>query len=126
MEQSSTKYSGIYHSYILAICANPGLTQDALGKHLCCGKCNVTRHMAFLENNGLIERRVGQRDKREMHVFPTEKMLALLPEVRAITREWNSRLSEGITEEELAIFHKVLDQMDRCSRKIVFEEGNGV
>ena len=122
-EQSTLQLPGIYHSYVLAVCRNPGMTQDALAKHLCCGKSNVTRHLAFLEANGLAERRVCERDKREMLVYPTEKMLALLPEVRAITRDWNSRLAEGIPEEELEIFHKVLDQMLDRSRRIVYGEG---
>lgn len=121
-EKSSEHLPGIYHSYIFAICKSPGMTQDSLGKHLCKNKSNVTRHLSFLETNGYIERRVCEKDKREMLVYPTEKMLDILPEVRSITMEWNKKLAEGIPENELEIFHKILDKMLIKSKEIVYGE----
>ena len=119
-EQSTDRLPGIYHSYILAICRQPGATQDRLVKHLCKNKSNVTRHLSFLEKNGYVERRVGEKDRREMLVDPTEKLLAVLPEVRRITLEWNALIAEGIPEEELAVFHSVLDRMLDKSQEIVY------
>ena len=119
-EKSSEHLPGIYHSYIFAICRNPGITQDGLSKHLCKNKSNVTRHLAFLETNGYVERKVSEKDKREMLVFPTRKMLDILPEVRSITKEWNKKLAEGIPEEELEIFHSILDKMLAKSKEIIY------
>lgn len=113
---------GIFHSYILTICAKPGMSQDKLAKHLCLNKSNVTRHLAKLEQNGYIERRIGIEDKRELLVYPTEKMLEIHPEVVQITREWNVLVAEGVSEEELAVFHRVLDKMVDKSRQIVYGE----
>lgn len=108
---SSVGLAGIYHSYVLAICNNPGLPQEKLAKHLCINKSNVTRHLAYLELEGYIERRICESDKRETLVFPTQKMFDIQGEVIAITKEWNSRLAEGIDENELQIFHDILDKM---------------
>lgn len=113
---------GIFHSYILTICLRPGMSQDKLAKHLCLNKSNVTRHLAKLEQKGYIERKVCEEDKRELLVYPTEKMLELHPEVVRITREWNVLVAEGISEEELAVFHRVLDKMVDKSREIVYGE----
>lgn len=110
-EHSTVGLSGVYHSYVLAICNNPGLPQEKLAKHLCINKSNVTRHLAYLELEGYIERRISESDKRETLVFPTQKMFDIRAEVIAITKEWNSRLAEGIGENELKIFHEVLDKM---------------
>ena len=99
-EQSTEHLPGIYHSYIFAICRNPGITQDGLAKHLCKNKSNVTRHLGFLESNGYVERKVSEKDKREMLDYPTENMLDTLPEVKKITMEWNTMIAEGISKEE--------------------------
>jgi len=119
-EQSADRLPGIYHSYILAICRQPGTTQDRLAKHLCNNKSSVTRHLSFLEKGGYVKRRVCEKDRREMQVYPTEKMLAVLPEVRRITLEWNALIAQGIPEEELAVFHSVLDRMLEKSQEIVY------
>lgn len=121
-EKSSEHLPGIYHSYIFAICNNPSMSQDTLAKHMCKNKSSVTRHLAFLETNGYVERKVCEKDKREMLVFPTQKMLHILPEVRSITMEWNEKLAEGIPKEELEIFHEILDKMLIKSKKIIYEE----
>ena len=113
---------GIFHSYILTICAKPGMSQEKLAKHLCLNKSNVTRHLAKLEQKGYIERRVSEEDKRELLVYPTQKMLELRPEVSRITKEWNALVAEDVSEEELEVFHKVLDKMLDKSRAIVYGE----
>lgn len=122
-EQKSVNLPGLYHSYVLAICHQLGKSQDFLAKHLCMNKSSVARHLSFLEQEGYITRQICSDDKRELLVFPTEKMLAIYPEVVSITKEWNARLAEGITEEELLIFYAVLDKMMEKSQTILETEG---
>ena len=110
-QKSEEKLQGIFHSYVLAICHRPGLSQDALAKHLCINKSNVTRHLSCLEKDGYVLRRQSEEDKREMLVFPTDKMKEIHESVIDITREWNTLIAEGISEEELSVFHSVLDRM---------------
>lgn len=123
-EKTDGRLQGVYHSYILTICRNPGLSQERLAKHMCINKSSVTRHLAYLEKNGYVERRPSEKDKREMLVYPTDKMLGAHSEVKAITQEWNGLLAEGVTEEELEIFHKILDRMLDKSVELVYSEGN--
>lgn len=119
-QQSSEQMPGIYHSYVFAICASPGLSQDKLAKHLCINKSSVTRHLSCLEKDGYVERRVSETDKRETLVYPTQKMLDILPEVMKITSEWNALMAEGISEEELEVFHSIMDKMLEKSMKIIY------
>lgn len=121
-EQSSKNLQGIYHSYILAICNNPGMTQDFLANHLCKNKSSVTRHLTFLETEGYIERKVCPTDKREILVYPTEKMRNILPEINEITLRWNTLLAKDIDEADLQIFHNVLDRMMLTSRQILYSK----
>ena len=46
-------------------------------------------------------------------------MEAVLPEVRAVSEEWNTLLSEGISADELAVFNSVLERMQARAREIV-------
>jgi len=96
------------------------MSQEEIAKHLCINKSTTARHIAFLEKNGYIKREVCAQDKREMLVYPSEKMLEILPEVVNITKEWNSLVSDGLTEEELEFFHRILEKMVKKSTEIIY------
>lgn len=108
-----------HHSLVLAICREPGRSQDELAKDICLNKSTVTRALAQLEERGYVTRTPDASDKRRTLVEPTRKMLEILPEVRRITAEWNSAIAEGIPEEELAVFQKVLKKMEQNARETI-------
>ncbi len=120
--QSEDGLPGVYHSYILAIHGNPGLSQDKLAKHMCINKSSVTRHIAYLEKNGYVKRKVSKTDKREMLVYPTQKMEDNFEEIYGITKKWNSLIAEGITKEEFETFNNILDKIYDNSMKIIYPE----
>lgn len=122
-EKSTVGLPGIYHSYILAICHNPGKSQDWISKHMAVNKSSVTRHLTQLEKEGYIERKPCEQDRRELLVYPTQKMLEIKQEVMDITKEWNTLLAEEISPQELEMFHKVLDKMLEKSRNIIYAGG---
>ncbi len=108
-----------HHSFVLAICKTPGSSQEQLARELCLNKSTVTRTLAHLEEQGYIKREQSPEDKRQLAVFPTERLLDALPEIRDVSREWHERISEGIPEEELAVFHSVLSKMEKRAKEII-------
>ena len=58
-------------------------------------------------------------DKRQFAVFPTEKMLSVLPDIKNASQEWMQLLSEGISQNELDIFDSVLNRMQTKAREII-------
>lgn len=100
-----------HHSYILAICRSPGMSQEKIARLLCFNKSNVTRNLTILENKGFIERKRSVEDKRELLVYPTQKMLDAYPTIQKIADDWNAFLAEGIPEEELEAFNATLKKM---------------
>lgn len=108
-----------HHAFVLAICKVPGRSQEELAQELCLNKSTVTRTLAHLEEQGYIRREQSPADKRQLAVFPTERMLAALPEIRGVSREWHERISEGIPEDELAVFHSVLSRMEKRAKEII-------
>ena len=110
-----------HHSYVFAICNNPGLSQDDLAKHISVNKSNVARTLLYLEENGYITRKAGEKDRRINGVFPTEKMLNVYPKIKEITMEWNQFLAEDLTKEEFEQFQSILERLTK--KAAVYMEG---
>lgn len=108
-----------HHTFVLNICGHPGRSQEELSRDICLNKSTVTRTLAHLEEHGYVCRKPNPEDKRQLLVYPTEKMYAILPEVRALATEWNEQLAEGISEEEMAVFDSVLFRMEKKAKEMI-------
>ena len=82
-------------SYLLEICRSPGISQDTLAKRICFNKSNIARQIAVLEEGGFVRRKPGAEDKRVMELYPTEKTLELIPQIRQVLRSWRSYLMKA-------------------------------
>lgn len=111
-----------HYSLVLSICREPGRSQEKLAKELCLNKSTVARNLTYLEDKGYITRTPQSGDKRQFSVYPTEKMLNILPNVKEVSRHWMEMLSEGIPENELEIFESVLARMENRAREIIQQE----
>ena len=98
-------------SYLVQICANPGISQDRLAQLIFINKSNVARQAAFLEEEGYIRREPSQADRRVIELYPTDKALELLPQVREILMDWEQYITEDVTPEEVEILTRVLAKM---------------
>lgn len=116
---SADDLQGGHYAFVLAVCRQPGRSQEELARELCVNKSTVARNLNYLEEKGYILRQPFKNDKRQFSVLPTEKMLTVLPEVRAASAEWMTLLSEGIEQDELDIFNSVLSRMQAKAREII-------
>ena len=119
-----SELGAVHQSYVLAICKNPGLSQDELARHICINKSNVTRTITYLEEHGYVTRVQSESDKRITLVYPTQKMQNVLPQVRAVTDECNEYMTGGFTEEELKQFKKLLERVSARAKSYVETRGN--
>ena len=94
---------------------------DELARDICIDKSGVARALSSLEEKGFVERKTDPENKRRTLVFPTEKLLEAIPSIRELAVKWNKLVSEGISEEEFAIFQSVLFRMEKNARKIIEE-----
>ena len=111
-----------HYAFALVICRAPGRSQEELAQELCINKSTVARNLNLLEEKGYISRNPLPNDKRQFAVYPTEKMLSVLPEIKKASEEWMALLSEGIPAEELAVFDAVLLRMQEKAREIVKQQ----
>lgn len=108
-----------HYAFVLAICREPGRSQEEIARELFINKSTVTRNLNYLEEKGYIQRKSLPNDKRQFCVFPTDKMLTVLPKIKAVSREWMQLLSDGIPQDELDIFNEVLERMQTTAGKIL-------
>ncbi len=108
-----------HYAYALAVCRQPGRSQEELARELCVNKSTVARNLNYLEEKAYIERKPFPNDKRQFSVFPTQKLLAVLPEIRSASMQWMNLLEEGIPQAELDTFNSVLERMENRAREIV-------
>lgn len=98
-------------SYLTEICDTPGISQDKLARRICINKSNVARQVAALEEDGFITRAPSEADKRVMELYPTEKTLALLPQLSEVLKCWEDCITHDLTEEEKELMTTLLSKM---------------
>ena len=104
-------------SYIVDICAHPGVTQEQLSKIMYVHKSNVARQVSSLEEKGFVKRRPDPADRRNLLVYPTQKAVAVLDKIRAVHAQWRERLLEGFSEEERAAIGVYLERLAENAKR---------
>ena len=113
--------SGCQSKYILAVANAPGVSQEELSRRLFVNKSNVARQITLLEGAGFIRKEINANDRRSALLFPTQKLTDILPKVKEVLGEWRHIVTEGFSEEEKELLHKLTCRMvDNASR---FMEG---
>lgn len=108
-------------SYLLEICACPGISQEQLARRIYINKSNVARQLAILEENGYVTRRPGEEDRRVMRVYPTEKAQVALPRIQEIMGNWEEAVAVGLTEAEREELSALLEDMTRRASALLEE-----
>ena len=95
----------------MAICKNPGISQDRLAKLLYINKSSVARCMQTLESAGIIRRVQCESDRRSILIYPTDKAENLLPFIKEVASSWNDFLFEALDDNEKEIFIALLQKV---------------
>lgn len=93
---------------LLAISRLPDGSQDQLAELLMINKSNVARHLAVLEEKGLVRRQPNPADRRLAQVFLTGEAEALLPALREINNQWADYVTRGLSAEEQEALERLL------------------
>ena len=106
-------------SYLINISKYPGISQEQLSKNIYVHKSNVARQLSSLEEKGFIYRENSHIDKRVLLVYPTDKTLKILPEIKKINQEWNELLLKDLDEKEKKLIIEFSETLSNKEKKII-------
>lgn len=106
---------------LLRVCARPGIRQDDLAQAVLLNKSTVARGVAQLEQNGFLTRRRSEEDRRVYQLYPTDKALASLDELKTISLQCAERstamLSKAETDQLLALLRRIAVSCEGADRR---------
>jgi DNA-binding MarR family transcriptional regulator len=112
--------SPVQYGALMAIRAYPGIDQRGLSRAIAIDRSTIGTVGEQLERRGLIERRIGTRDKRNKELFLTAKGAALLRRAHPIAWEIQARLlsvlEKGEREQFVRLLEKLVERNNALSR----------
>ena len=106
--------------YILMyLMGNSVENQDQIAKFFMLDKGTVARSLAKLESKGFIIRKINDENQREKVITLTEKAMGLKEVLNGLLVEWEKAMYDGMTEEEILIFEKTVDNIAENVMKIL-------
>ena len=101
------------HIRILFAALEPeGITQSSLSKLYKVDPAAITRTIQTMERDGLVYRATDPNDNRSMRIFVTEKGQLLAYTLPGKIAAFESMLTEGLTDEEITLVHRLLTHME--------------
>ena len=71
----------------------------------------MARQAAILEEEGFIVRTPSPADKRVLQLYPAEKTMAIMEEIRGIVKCWEDCISHDLTDDEMELLSNLLARM---------------
>ena len=112
--------------FLSALYRNDGISQEELSAYLKIDKATTAKAVKKLIKDGYIRRDIDTSDKRAYKVFLTAKAIAVIPIVQEAAKNWENKVSSGLTEEEKRLIEELLHQMaqNACQIKVNLEESS--
>ena len=105
---ADTGLAGCQTPYLTALYRHPGLSQEEMARQLNVNKSSVARQLVLLEDKGYIRREPSSTDKRLLLVYPTEKALDVKDRLYRCYHDWNSYLTQDLTDDEQALLSRLM------------------
>ncbi|OWA33309.1 MarR family transcriptional regulator [Saccharibacillus sp. O16] len=102
---------GGQHVFLKNILLHPGIRQDQLTANLIFDKATTARAVQHLEQEGYIERRIDEQDRRSYLLYPTPKGVDFLPVLQRLLNEHNAVVTRNLSAEEEQTLANLLQKM---------------
>jgi DNA-binding MarR family transcriptional regulator len=93
---------------VYRLAAEEGASQTQLAGTLCLDASTVTKMLARLERDGVIERRSDAGDARILRVYLTPHGKTLVQPVLDVWRQMEERITQGMSEAEILLLRRLL------------------
>jgi DNA-binding MarR family transcriptional regulator len=120
MYNSYSNHYGISISYayvLLALSTKKGKPSTQIAPELGMESRSITRLLKNMEEEGYIRKSKDSDDKRQVLIFLTEDGQKKRALARDIVKNFNNLLLHEIPEDQIEIFFKVLDKVNRLAEQ---------
>lgn len=93
--------------YIIFIYDNPNCSQEDIVNMFGQSKGNIAKILKKFEDQGYIKRQTNPDNRRKYMLTTTEKGNELVPEIRKISKEWETEV--GISDEDIEFKKKLIE-----------------
>lgn len=97
--------------FLFSLLKKDGVNQEVLSNELFIDKGTTARALKKLEEEGFVERRICQTDKRANRIYVTDKARQIESEIVDCMRNWREVLLKEISEEDMLTTIRVLSKM---------------
>ena len=99
---------------LLTLSEHPEMSQKDLGNLLNLSKGSIAKYLADLEEKGFISRRKLEDNKRKYQIILEDKSIKLIPDLRAISKDWENQAGlTNLNPEFVDDFKKILDNSSK-------------
>ena len=95
------------------------VNQKDIEQHICVSKATISGALFSMEKNGFIKRVTSQKDQRSKQIIITDSSREAYNSLSIVFEEVNKELLEGVTEDEIDTFYKILDKFSKNIKKEV-------
>lgn len=99
------------------------IMQDRLVRHYRLDKGTIARAVKKLEDGGYIRRITDPTNRRAVRLFLTKKGERAIPLLRAINREWEEQVRDGLSRDERTVLHSLMCRAAENSMAIIAKNG---
>lgn len=106
------------HMFLIKICDSPGILQDSMINMFYVHPSNIVRTIAALEKQGMIIRSPHEQDKRTCRLYPTDRALSVVEDIRTVCKKTEALLLQDLSESEKNL---LTDLLMRAGKNITAE-----
>jgi MarR family transcriptional regulator, temperature-dependent positive regulator of motility len=108
---------------LMLLSREQNITQETFVRHYRLDKGTIARAVKKLEDAGYIRRTIDPGNRRAVRLFLTKKGERALPLLQAIVREWERRIFDGLSRDEVTALHALLRTVAKNSYPLMQDSG---
>ncbi|SCJ93255.1 Multidrug resistance operon repressor [uncultured Clostridium sp.] len=110
------------YQFLILLYLKDGISHDELTEKAAIDKANTTRAIKKLESEGYVRLEINDCDKRKFKIYLTDKALEIKDELLKISFDWEQRLLEPLSSDELDSLFFLLRKIARNQPGYFFKE----
>ena len=108
---------------LILLAKEQNIMQDTLVRHYHLDKGTIARAVKKLEDSGYVRRITDPGNRRAVRLFLTKKGELAVPLLRDINMEWETQISNGLSEMEITTLHNLMNRVAENGLVILKKNG---